>query len=193
MAGRSSRGSRRCVARRTATAPAAVGGDGAVALTSAAVAALPGLDGVRERFAGAAPEWLAFALVLELGSCLAFVVVFRGVFCPRLAWRPSYHLGMAAQGTNVLLPAGGASGLALGAWVLNRMGIPARQLGVRSVAFFVLTSAVNFATAALVGGALALGVLTGASAVGPDGRAGAARNRGDRDGRRRRTPARASW
>ena len=138
---------------------------GFVALAAGAVAALPALDGVRERFAGAAPAWLVAVLVLEAGSCLAFVVVFRGVFCPRLAWRPSYHLAMAAQGTNVLLPAGGASGLALGAWVLSRMGVPARQLGIRSVAFFVLTSSVNFATAALVGGALALGVLSGPAPV----------------------------
>ena len=132
-----------------------------VALAGAAVAALPGLSGVRERFASASPGWLAAILLLELASCLAFVAVFRGVFCRRLGWRSSYHLGMAAQGTNVLLPAGGASGLALGAWVLNHIGVPGRELGVRSVAFFVLTSAVNFGTAAVVGAALALGVLAG--------------------------------
>ena len=132
-----------------------------VALAGAAVAALPGLSGVRERFASASPGWLAAILVLELGSCLAFVAVFRGVFCPRLGWTSSYHLGMAAQGTNVLLPAGGASGLALGAWVLNHMGVSGRQLGIRSVAFFVLTSAVNFGTAAVIGAALALGLLAG--------------------------------
>ncbi|CAA9464881.1 MAG: hypothetical protein AVDCRST_MAG38-720 [uncultured Solirubrobacteraceae bacterium] len=133
----------------------------AVALAGAAVAAVPGLAGVRERFAAASPGWLAAALVLELGSCLAFVAVFRGVFAPRLAWGQSYHLGMAAQGTNVLLPSGGASGLALGAWVLSRMGVPAAQLGVRGVAFFVVTSAVNFATVAVVGTALAVGLLAG--------------------------------
>ena len=132
-----------------------------VALAGAAVVALPGLAGVRERFATASPLWLALILAFELGSCLAFVAVFRAIFAPRLAWGPSYQLGMAAQGTNVLLPSGGASGLALGAWVLSRMGIPAQQLGVRGVAFFVVTSAVNFGTAALAGAALAVGVLAG--------------------------------
>lgn len=79
---------------------------GVVALGAGAVAALPGLDEVRQRFAAAAPGWLALVLVLEIGSCLAFVAVFRGVFCARLRWGPSYHLGMTVQGTNVLLPAG---------------------------------------------------------------------------------------
>ena len=134
---------------------------GVVVLGAAAVAALPGLAGVRERLASASAAGLVLVMVFELGSCLAFVAVFRGVFCPKLRWGPSYHLGMTAQGTNVLLPAGGASGLALGAWVLNHMGVSGRQLGMRSVAFFVLTSAVNFGTAAVVGAALALGLLAG--------------------------------
>src|SRR3954470_14278668 len=68
---------------------------------------------------------------------------------------------MAAQGTNVLLPAGGASGLALGAWALRRTGEPAERLAVRTVAFFLITSAVNFLTAAVAGFGLALGVLPG--------------------------------
>ena len=141
-----------------------LGAAAVVALAAAAVAAVPGLSGVRERFASASPALLAAILILELGSCLAFVAVFRGVFCPRLGWRSSYRIGMAVQGTNVLLPAGGASGLALGAWVLNHMGVPGRQLGVRSIAFFVLTSAVNFGTAVVVGAALALGALEGGGA-----------------------------
>src|SRR3712207_3557769 len=107
------------------------------------------------------PSALALILAFEAVSCLAFVMVFRGVFCRRLPWGSSYQLGMAAQGTNVLLPAGGASGLALGAWVLHRMGVPAQRLASRSVAFFVLTSAVNFATAGVVGTALARGIAGG--------------------------------
>ena len=59
------------------------------------------------------------AAALQIASCLAFVVAFRGVFCHRLPWRLSYEVGMAAQGTNVLLPSGGAGGLALAAWALQ--------------------------------------------------------------------------
>jgi uncharacterized membrane protein YbhN (UPF0104 family) len=68
---------------------------------------------------------------------------------------------MAVQGTNVLLPTGGASGLALGAWALHRTGMPADRLAARTVAFFVLTSSVNFVTAIIAGTALAVGLLPG--------------------------------
>lgn len=130
-----------------------------------AVAVLPGLDDVRRRFAEAEAGWLGVSLLLQLASCLAFVAVFRGVFCRRLDWRSSYQLGITVQGTNVLLPAGGASGLAPPAWALNRMGVPGERLAARSVAFFIITSAVNFLTAVLMGAALALGILAGGSSL----------------------------
>jgi uncharacterized membrane protein YbhN (UPF0104 family) len=138
---------------------------GILAGLAVAVASLPGLDEVRNRLAGAAPGWLGAALALEVASCLAFVVALRGVFCRRLPWRLSYGVGMAAQGTNVLLPAGGTSGLALAAWALRRSGMPAERLGRRTVAFYVLTSSVNFATAVLAGALLALGILAGGHAL----------------------------
>jgi len=130
-----------------------------------AVSALPGLREVREELAGASPGWLVLALVLQAASCLAFVSVFRGVFCRRMPWRLSYEVGMAAQGTNVLLPSGGAGGLALAAWALKRTGMAPDRLARRTVAFYVLTSSVNFATAAIVGGLLAVGVLSGGDSL----------------------------
>ena len=125
------------------------------------LSSLPGLDEVRAKLAGATPAWIAGALALELASCLAFVIAFRGVLRHRLPWRRSYDLGMAVQGANVLVPTGGAGGLAVGAWALRRTGMTAEQLAQRSVAFFLLTSSVNFVTAILAGGALALGLLPG--------------------------------
>jgi uncharacterized membrane protein YbhN (UPF0104 family) len=94
------------------------------ALIGGALFALPGLDDLRQRLAGADPRLIALAAVLEVGSCLAFVAVFRGVFSRRLSWRFSYEVGMAEQAANVLLPTGGAGGLALGAWALRRIGMP---------------------------------------------------------------------
>ncbi|MDX6716923.1 MAG: putative heme transporter, partial [Baekduia sp.] len=41
-----------------------------------ALATLPGLGDVRDRFADARPVWIAVALVLEVGSIVSFVVVF---------------------------------------------------------------------------------------------------------------------
>lgn len=134
---------------------------GVVILVGAAVMTLPGLEEVRRRFSDAVPGWLVASLGFQVASCLAFVAVYRGVFCRRLKWNEAYHLGIAVQGTNVLLPAGGASGLALGAWALHRLGMPAQPLAARTIAFFLITSSVNFACAVLAGSALAFALLPG--------------------------------
>ena len=132
-----------------------------VALVAGAVVALPGLDEFRSRLAGADPRLIVLAAVLEVGSCLAFVAAFRGVFSRGLSWRFSYEVGMAEQAANVLLPTGGAGGLALGAWALKQTGMPAERIGRRTVAFFLVTSSVNFAAVVLAGLGLALGLLPG--------------------------------
>ncbi|HVF79636.1 MAG TPA: lysylphosphatidylglycerol synthase domain-containing protein [Solirubrobacteraceae bacterium] len=129
---------------------------GVLAALTFAVTSLPGLAEVRDRLADASAGWLAVAAMLQILSCLAFVAAFRGVFCRRLPWRLSYEVGMAAQGTNVLLPSGGAGGLALAAWALRKAGMPTERLARRTVAFYVLTSSVNFFTAVIAGVALAL-------------------------------------
>jgi uncharacterized membrane protein YbhN (UPF0104 family) len=131
------------------------------AFVALAISALPGLGDVRNRFADARPGWIALAAVLELGSVLSYVAAFRGVFCPRLSWSFSTQIALAEQAANVLLPAGGAGGLALGAWALRRGGMPVAHIARRSVAFFVITSSVNFFIAAFAGAGLALGVLPG--------------------------------
>jgi uncharacterized membrane protein YbhN (UPF0104 family) len=134
-------------------------------LLIAAVLALPGLGDLRDRLAGADPALIALAAALQIGSCLAFVAAFRGVFSERLSWRFSYQVGMAEQAANVLLPTGGAGGLALGAWALRRIGMPADRIGPRTVAFFLITSSVNFAAVVAAGLGLALGLLPGEVAL----------------------------
>lgn len=130
-----------------------------------ALFALPGLDELRERLAGADPRLVVLAALLEVGSCLAFVAAFRGVFSRRLSWRFSYEVGMSEQAANVLLPTGGAGGLALGAWALRRIGMPAERIGRRTVAFFLITSSVNFLAVILAGIGLASGLLAGEVAL----------------------------
>src|SRR4051794_7560607 len=61
----------------------------------AAVLLVPGLASLRSQFAGAQPAWLAFAAALQLGSCAAYVLAFRGVFCQRMSWRTSTEIGMS--------------------------------------------------------------------------------------------------
>jgi hypothetical protein len=54
------------------------------------IAALaPELGEVRARIEGAQPSWLGVAVVLELLSCLSYVLMFRPIFCARMSWRTS--------------------------------------------------------------------------------------------------------
>ena len=131
---------------------------GAVALVSL----LPGLDSVRDAFAGARWEWLVLAAGLEVLSCLSYVLVFRAVFCPRMAWRASYEIGAAELATNSVVSVGGAGGLALGAWILRRGGMPASLIARRTVAFFLITSLASVAALVVAGIGLGTGLLHGA-------------------------------
>ncbi|MCW2983182.1 MAG: hypothetical protein JWR63_752, partial [Conexibacter sp.] len=126
---------------------------------------LPGLGDVRDRFGDARAGWVAVALALEVGSVVSFVVVFRGVFCIRMPWGFSAQVGLSEQAANVLLPAGGAGGLALGAWALARAGMSSGHIARRTVAFFIITSSTNFLVAVLGGLALLTGVLPGTANV----------------------------
>jgi uncharacterized protein (TIRG00374 family) len=129
------------------------------AIVGLLIATLPGIGEVRSRFADAKPGWLAAMVVLELCSCLSYVLAFKGAFCSRLEWRFSYQVGMSEQGTNVLVPAGGLGGLALGAWVLRQGGMSSERIARRSVAFFMITSIPNFVCAAVLGLLLGTGIV----------------------------------
>src|SRR4051794_34333095 len=134
----------------------------AVVLAVAAVVVLvPGLASLREKFMGAQPGWLALAVVLQLGSCAAYVLVFRGVFCRRMSWRTSTEIGLSELAANSVFSIGGAGGLALGAWILRRGGLPAAYIARRTVAFFLITSLANVSFLVLGGLALGTGLLRG--------------------------------
>jgi uncharacterized membrane protein YbhN (UPF0104 family) len=132
-----------------------------VVLIALLVSALPELDDLRDRLAGASYGWIALVVAAEAASVLSFVAVFRGVFCTRMSWRFSGQLALSEQAVNVLVPAGGTGGLALGAWALNRGGMSASHIARRSVAFFLVTSLANFGLVVVAGAGLALGFLPG--------------------------------
>jgi hypothetical protein len=136
----------------------------AIAAAAAIVALLPGLGAVRRSLAGARPQWLLLAAVLEVLSCLSYVLVFRAVFCARMPWHASYEIGAAELATNSLVNVGGAGGLALGGWILRRGGMPAGRVARRTVAFFLVTSLANVGALVVVGVGLGTGLLHGASA-----------------------------
>lgn len=100
-----------------------------VVVVAAVVALVPGLAEVRDGLARASPGWLMLAAVLEILSCLAYVVAFRDAFCSRMTWWMSYRIGMSALGAASLLPVGGIGGLAVGAWALRRGGLALEELG----------------------------------------------------------------
>ena len=120
----------------------------------------PGLASLRDQLRHASAPWFVAAGVAEVLSALSYVVIFRAVFCARMSWRITYQIGMAEQAANSLLPAGGAGGLALGAWALNRAGMSADHIARRTVAFFLLTSLANVGTVALFAVGFAVGVFS---------------------------------
>ena len=124
-------------------------------LLAVALRALPGLGEVRERFASAAPAWLAAAVLSELASVASFPLALRGAFSRIMPWRPAFALGLVEQGTNVLVPAGGTGGLAFGALLLQRRGVPVGFAATRTVVLFLSTSLMTFL--AIIAAGLAIG------------------------------------
>jgi uncharacterized membrane protein YbhN (UPF0104 family) len=119
----------------------------------------PGLGDVRRRLGEAQPGWLAVAVVLEALSCGSYLLMFRPVFCRRMSWRTSAQIAWSELAAGSLVPASGAGGLALGAWILHRGGMPADRIARRSVAFFLIKSSVNFVAVAVLGTIMAVGLV----------------------------------
>jgi uncharacterized membrane protein YbhN (UPF0104 family) len=133
----------------------------ALGVLLAIVLLAPGLGQVRDRLTDADPAWLALATLLEGLSFGSYVVMFGPIFCTGLPWRRSWQIGGSELAMGSLVPASGAGGLALGAWILHRGGMDGERIARRSVAFFLIKSGVNFVAVTVLGVAMALG-------VGPD-------------------------
>jgi uncharacterized membrane protein YbhN (UPF0104 family) len=135
---------------------------GVVAIVAVvALSALPGIDDVRDRLAGADPRWLVAAAACAVFSMLGFVRALWAVFDRIVPWRRALVLGLAEQGANVLLPAGGAGGPAFGAYVMRRIGVPPTLADRRHAVLFLATSAVGFFALVLAGTGEAVGILPG--------------------------------
>ena len=110
---------------------------------------------------------------------MSYVLMFRPIFCPRMPWRTSWEISWSSLGMGSIVPASGAAGLALGAWILHEGGMDADHIARRSVAFFLIKSMVNFVAVAVLGTLMALGILGPDQSAVADGAPG--RRRGDRD------------
>ena len=130
------------------------------ALALALLVAVSGLGPVADEIRAARPGWIAVAVVLEVASCLSFVVVFRAFF-DRLAKSPARALAWTSMASGAVLPAGGVGGLAISGSLMSVMGQPTGWIVRRSSAVFVLTSAMNVVTL------IAAGLLALAGAGGP--------------------------
>ena len=117
---------------------------------------------MRDLLVDAKPGWLVLALALEGLSFLSYLVMFGPIFCTGLSRNRSWQIGGSELAMGSIVPASGAGGLALGAWVLHRGGMGGERIARRSVAFFLIKSGVNFAAVAVLGTLLAVGLL------GPD-------------------------
>jgi uncharacterized membrane protein YbhN (UPF0104 family) len=77
----------------------------------------------------------------------------------RLSGRGVWEISWAELGMGSIVPASGVGGLALGAWILRRGGMPGDQIARRSVAFFMLKGSVNFVAVAVLGALMAVGIV----------------------------------
>lgn len=120
---------------------------------------VPGLASLRSRLSHGDPAWIGAGIVLKVLSGVAYVFVFRSVFCRAMRLSTSAEIGFSELGANAVLPTGGLGGLALGAWALHRGGMPTDRIARRSVAFFFLTSLPNVLGVFIIGAALAVGLI----------------------------------
>jgi uncharacterized protein (TIRG00374 family) len=133
-----------------------------VALVVALVLAVPGLGGIERQLRHMDKDTIIGALALEFISCVGYVLTVQLVlsraprrFAARLAW--------SEMAFGAALGFGGAGSLAVGAWVLNARGVPARRIAERSATLFLLTSAVNVIVLIVSGTGLASGLFDGSS------------------------------
>jgi uncharacterized membrane protein YbhN (UPF0104 family) len=127
-------------------------------LIGALVLAVPGLRDVGDRIADVNPWWIVAAIVLEVSSCVGFVLAFQHVFS-RAPMMLATRIAFSELAFAAILPVGGAGGIAIGAYVVRAKGGSLRRFMERSAVLFLLTSAVNAATLTIAGLLVGIGIL----------------------------------
>jgi len=130
------------------------------AIVVALLLSVPGLESAADHIADANLAWVGAGIVLEVLSCLGFVVLFGLVFS-KLPRRLSSRLSLSELAVNSVVSVSGLAGIALGAWVLRSKGFSVERIAKRSVLIFVLTSAVNLVAVVVIGVPMWLGLLPG--------------------------------
>ncbi len=103
------------------------------------------------------PVWLLGAVVLELGSCLSYVVVFRRFF-PEPKRAVGRQVAWIAMGAGAVLPGGNFSSAAATGWLLRHHSISARQLVERCGALLCFLTLFGFFINGVAGAFLLVGI-----------------------------------
>lgn len=131
-----------------------------IALAVGLLLAVPGLHGVASKVTDMNFFWLAGAVVLEILSCLGYVLAFLQVF-DRAPIRLGARVALTEQAFGVAVSLGGVGSAAIGALLLVERGGRPHRVAELSAVLFLLTSAVNVITLAVTGLALWVGILPG--------------------------------
>jgi uncharacterized membrane protein YbhN (UPF0104 family) len=126
--------------------------------------AVPGLGRVSDRLQDIAGGWIALAIALELLSCLGYVLAFQLVF-HRAPLRFAARVAWSQLAFGAVVPAGGAGGAAVGAWIFHAKGFPLTRVAERTAVLFLLTSAVNVTVLGVTGVAALAGLLEAPQAL----------------------------
>jgi uncharacterized membrane protein YbhN (UPF0104 family) len=118
----------------------------------------PGLGTLRERIGEADVGWLVVAIALEALSGFSYVLMLKPVFLRGQSWWMAQRLGWSELAMGSIVPSSGVAGLALGAWLFNRVGANPKVIARRSVAFYLIKGAANFVAVAVVGLLMFVGV-----------------------------------
>jgi uncharacterized membrane protein YbhN (UPF0104 family) len=131
-----------------------------VAMVVGLVLAVPGLHDVGQQVLHMPIGWVILAIVLEVLSCIGYVVCFLQVF-DRAPIRFGARVALSELAFGAAVSLGGAGSVAVGAWLLIERGGRPGRVAERSAVLFLLTSGINLITLALAGLGLWVGILPG--------------------------------
>ncbi len=131
-----------------------------VALVAGLLLAVPGLHTVEHHILRMPVHLLAVAIGFEVLSCVGYIVCFLLVF-DRAPRRFGARVAMSELAFGAAVALGGASSIAVGAWLLIEKGARPGTVAERSAVLFLLTSAINLVTLAAAGLGVWLGILPG--------------------------------
>ena len=129
---------------------------------------IPALEQALSALEHASWPWLLGALALETVSEMGFVVSWSAIVDPKnlliaegRGRRMDTRVAWAQLGGGTLVPGGSYGGLGVGAWILHRLGMPAKLIAEREFTLSFLNTAVDGLALIVFGLALASGILPG--------------------------------